>query len=426
MTALLEAVARFVAEWYNVGKTIGGACAMPDPSLARMLDCAHDFQEACCVQVSLFDYATRGFAPEMDRPFCPDCELSRSGRCDHRTAHTYGCFEAERWNGLYVYYCPMSLTFLATAVFEDRRALYALVTGPIVMGQAEDLPPHDMGDAVAALPVKTPKQIRHLSNLQWALTNYLSGRGAEARELAQAQAERHNQLYALTEQYRSGQGTRYPIEIEQRLQKMITQGDKHGAKALINQLLGTLYFSTAGDFPVIKDRAKELIVLFSRASVEGGADVRRIFGLNRDLQDEIDRLQNLDALSDFLTAIFYRFVGYVFDFTQFEHTDILHKAVNYLRENLSEKLTLEDLAAHVGLSRSYLSTIIKSELGMSFTDYLNQMRIDRSKELLLDPKLSLAEIAGLVGYGDQSYFTKKFAQQAGMSPGQYRKKRGKG
>ncbi len=397
---------------------------MDDQLLSRIESGAGDFQEACSMQVSLFDYQARGFDLGMGRAFCPDCAYALSGRCDYRTAHTYGCFEAERWNGLYVYYCPMSLAFIATTVFDGHRAAYALVTGPIVMGQIEDLPQGDMDSAVAELPVRTPKQIGHLSTLQWTLAMYLSGRGADASDSAQAQAQRHNQLYELTEQYRSGQGTRYPIEIEQRLQRMITQGDKRGAQELINKLLGIMYFTTAGDFKEIKDRAKELIVLFSRASLEGGADVRHIFGQNRNLQDEIDQMQNLDELSDFLTAIFYRFVGYVFDFTQFEHTDILHKAVNYLRENLSEKLGLEDLASHVGLSRSYLSTIIKSELGLTFTEYVNQMRVDRSKELLLDPSLSLAAIAGLVGYGDQSYFTKKFTQQEGMSPGQYRKKRG--
>ena len=398
---------------------------MGDLLFDGIVEAARDLEASCGVSMSIFDYDVRGFSSGMPRTFCPNCEMRGSGLCDYVMAHTYGCFEAERWNGLYVYYCPMSLAFVATVIYDVQRVAYAMVSGPLVLGQLEDLPANGMSARIASLPACTPKQIGHLSHTQWMCAMYLSDRGASiVREASDAQAQMHNQLYDLTHQYRSGQGQRYPIEIEQRLQKMITQGDKSGAQALINQLLGTLYFSTAGDFPLIRERAKELIVLFSRASVEGGADVQRIFGQNRDLQDEIDKLKNLDEMSRFLTAIFYRFVGYVFDFTHFEHSDILHKAVNYLRENLSEKLTLENLAQHVGLSRSYLSAIIKAELGMSFTDYVNKMRIDRSCELLLDSTISLVEIAGLVGYSDQSYFTKKFAQLAGVSPGQYRKKRG--
>ena len=139
---------------------------------------------------------------------------------------------------------------------------------------------------------------------------------------------------------------------------------------------------------------------------------------------EVDSCQSIDELSVLLTSIFHRFVGYVFDFSQFEHADILYKATAYLRENLAERVSLENLAAYVGLSRGYLSALFKSELGVTFTDYINSIRIDKSKDLLLDASLPLAVIAGLVGYSDQSYFTKKFTQLTGMTPGQYRKKRG--
>lgn len=385
--------------------------------------------DTCGMEIAVFEFAMRHFMPEASCQFCADCSWSQSGRCDAATAHTYGSFEAERWNGLYVYYCPMSLTFVSAVVFEAQRAAYALVAGPVLMGQIEDLQSEnilDMRAAISALPRRTPQQVGGLSRVLWATAMFLSDRGMdEASEGRQMQASLHNTLYEVSSQMRDGLGTRYPLEIEQRLQKMIVQGDKQGAQQLINQLLGTLYFSTTGDFALIKERAKELVVLFSRASAEGGADVRQIFGQNRNLQEEIERFHTLDELSVFLTSIFYRFVGYVFDFGRFEHADILHKAVNYLRENLSAKVQLEDVAAHVGLSRSYLSTLFKSELGETFTDYLNAMRIEKSKELLLNSALTLADIAGLVGYSDQSYFTKKFAQLEGMSPGRYRKKRGK-
>lgn len=396
-----------------------------DELLSGVIVSAKGFAEACTMRVSVFDFTTRNFLSEMPCSFCDACHMKDGGQCLPGTAHTYGCFEAERWNGLYVYYCPLSLAFVSSLVFEGERAAYAVVTGPIVLGQLEDIPMGSMTERIKQLPQRAPFGINALSRLQWTMCMYLSGRSmANGREKSTAQQSLHNTLYELTEAMRAGQGARYPLEIEQRLQHMIRHGDKQGARELINQLLGTLYFNTAGDFALIKQRAKELIVLFSRASVDGGADVLKIFPQNRDLQSEIDHIGGLDELSQLLTAVFYRFVGYVFDFSKFEHADILHKAVGYMRENLSGKIGLEDLAEHVGLSRSYLSTILKAELGMTFTDYLNMMRIEKSKELLLNPVLSLAEIADLTGYSDQSYFTKKFAQLTGMSPGQYRKRRG--
>lgn len=392
----------------------------PDRTIALY---TQSFADASGIGAAAFEFATRSFLTEAPCRFCAAC-----GLCDYVTAHTYGSFEAERWNGLFVYYCPLSLTFASAVVFDGRRAAYALVTGPVVMGQLEDIQSEDtaaMRDVIAALPQRTPAQMNGLSRTLWSSAMFLSDRGlSQAEESNQTQARLHNTLYEVSSQMRDTLGAPYPLEIEQRLQRMIVQGDKQGARELINQLLGTLYFNTTGDFSLIRERARELVVLFSRAAAEGGADVRKIFGQNRNLQAEIDGLDSLDQLSEYLTSIFYRFVGYVFDFGRFEHADTLHKAINYLRENLSAKVTLEDVAAHVRLSRSYLSMLFKAELGSTFTDYLNNMRIEKSKELLQDPALSLADIAALIGYSDQSYFTKKFVQLVGMSPGRYRKKRG--
>ena len=60
----------------------------------------------------------------------------------------------------------------------------------------------------------------------------------------------------------------------------------------------------------------------------------------------------------------------------------------------------------------------------SFTDYLSRTRIERSIELLRDTDMSLLEIAGLVGFEDQSYFTKVFKKETGLSPKKYRDSRG--
>lgn len=399
---------------------------MPDGLLRNVLASSQNLKKALFVDVAVFDFAVRDFVKDAECSFCSRCGMNARGECKSRTAHTYGSFEAERWNGLYVYYCPVGLVFVSAIVFEARRAAYAIVIGPVVMGRIEDMANLDdeMIRGVKALARRSPKNVSAFSQIQWHTAMYLSGRGLiRAQTELDEQANLHNTLYEITGQMRSN-GFRYPFEVERRLQKMIIKGDKQGARELINQLLGAVYFSATGDFGAIKAHAKELIVLFSRASIDGGADTDRIFGKFRDVQDEIDRAATLDELSQLLTQVFYRFVGYVFDFSKFEHADIIQKAVGYLRENLSERVTLEGVAYHVGLSRGYLSTIFKAELGQTFTDFVNKMRVEKGKDLLLNPELSLAAIADLVGYNDQSYFTKMFAKQVGMSPGQYRKKRG--
>ena len=67
---------------------------------------------------------------------------------------------------------------------------------------------------------------------------------------------------------------------------------------------------------------------------------------------------------------------------------------------------------------------MKSELGCTFTEYVNRLRIERSCRLLRTTRLSVAEISLAVGFEDQSYFTRIFKKQLGQSPGKYREQGG--
>ena len=72
------------------------------------------------------------------------------------------------------------------------------------------------------------------------------------------------------------------------------------------------------------------------------------------------------------------------------------------------------------MSRSYLSKLFKDETGYSLFSYINHVRIEKSKELLLNDTISLVDVAGLCGFEDQSYFTKVFKKETGISPKRFR------
>ena len=402
---------------------------MNDRFLSSILDYSNDLVESNGLPVAVFDFTIRDFVSRAPCRFCQSCDHFKNQKCDYVIAHSYGCYEAERWNGVYVYYCPISLVFVSTVVFSEKNAAYALVTGPIVMGMLEDSISDSKGvlaESILRLSRKTTEEVNSISRIQRTVSTYLSERNGDSTDdYVYVQNQLHNTLYEITESIRNGENTSYPVELEKRLQKMIINGDKNGAQELINQLLGVLYFNSVGNLQQIKERAKELVIVFSRASIEGGADAQQIFLQNRDYLSEIGRFTTLEELSMYLGSIFHRFVSYAFDFGHFKHTDVMHKAMSYIRDRYSEKISLEKVAEYVGLSRSYLSMIFKDELGVTFTDFVNKVRVEKSEVLLLDPKFDLSEIAVLVGYSDQSYFTKVFTRIKKVSPGQYRRSRGR-
>ena len=69
----------------------------------------------------------------------------------------------------------------------------------------------------------------------------------------------------------------------------------------------------------------------------------------------------------------------------------------------------------------YFSTLFKKETGQNFTDYLTELRINKAKELLSGDKVSVQDVAEMVGYSDLKYFSRLFKKTTGVSPSDYKK-----
>ena len=95
--------------------------------------------------------------------------------------------------------------------------------------------------------------------------------------------------------------------------------------------------------------------------------------------------------------------------------------ISDIRNHYTEDIQLTTLATKYSMSIARLSTKIKKKIGMTFSDYVTQLRIQRAKELLSDDSMSVSEIAEVVGYNDYFYFIKVFKKVQGISPSKYRK-----
>ena len=100
--------------------------------------------------------------------------------------------------------------------------------------------------------------------------------------------------------------------------------------------------------------------------------------------------------------------------------DYINKALHYMNVEYVNEITIQQVAEKVNLDRSYFSTLFKKEVGYSFKEYLNMIRIEESKRLLTNSSYSIVDIAIAVGFEDQSYFSKVFKKYTGITPKQYR------
>lgn len=96
-------------------------------------------------------------------------------------------------------------------------------------------------------------------------------------------------------------------------------------------------------------------------------------------------------------------------------------AKDYVKNHYGEKIYLDDVACKVGLNAAYFSSLFKKQEGITFTDYINDYRIQVSKELLRSGKYSVAQVCDMAGIGNQRYFSKIFKEKVGVKPTEYRK-----
>ena len=101
---------------------------------------------------------------------------------------------------------------------------------------------------------------------------------------------------------------------------------------------------------------------------------------------------------------------------------IVNQAMAYIEEHYAEKLTLQAVADCCYVSQWHLSKLLNRHTGQSFYDILNTVRIQKAKELLLDPRLKIGEIGADCGFSDTSYFTKTFREIKHCTPREYRQK----
>ena len=107
---------------------------------------------------------------------------------------------------------------------------------------------------------------------------------------------------------------------------------------------------------------------------------------------------------------------------QNEFSDVMTSIIAIIEKNYKrEDLSLQDVADEVNLSIPYLSKLFRREMGITFVDYLTNVRIREAIELLHDDNMKMYEIAENVGYSSQHYFSNVFKKKVGLSPNDYKR-----
>jgi AraC family transcriptional regulator len=94
----------------------------------------------------------------------------------------------------------------------------------------------------------------------------------------------------------------------------------------------------------------------------------------------------------------------------------VRRAMAYIEDNPDRAISLQELAGAAGLSRFHFGRVFKHHLGLSPARYIERIRIEQAKALIISGEMSLADVALAVGFGDQSHFSRRFRFQVGRTP----------
>ena len=133
----------------------------------------------------------------------------------------------------------------------------------------------------------------------------------------------------------------------------------------------------------------------------------------------IGTVYSIDCLQDialYMAGEFIKVARMVCNFTQ---ENIVKKVCSYIEKNYSKELRLRTLAEMFGYNSAYLGQIFFTRTGMSFNNYLAKVRNEMAKKLLLDKRLKVYEVSGMVGYKSTDYFYNKFKADVGMTPSEF-------
>ena len=121
----------------------------------------------------------------------------------------------------------------------------------------------------------------------------------------------------------------------------------------------------------------------------------------------------------------FRFISQYREINKNRRGDAIQGAINFMKNNINSKLSLEEIAFHINYSPSYFGQIFLKKTGQTPLNYFNQLKIQRACQLLDFSELKIKQIANELGFYDQYHFSKMFFKQTGETPTQY-KKRNKG
>jgi two-component system response regulator YesN len=210
----------------------------------------------------------------------------------------------------------------------------------------------------------------------------------------------------------------YPIYIESRMRAVLCKYDYDELKAICNEFF--VYCKKELYSPI---EIKEAFIRFSWSIIHTIREVDYSIYENLKQQVILEQISSAIVWRELESAL-KQMIKNVMDnkcVTQKVTNLIAIKAKSLIDEFYKDGITLEEIASKLKITPEYLGTLFHKELGVSFSAYIKNFRMQKAKEMLIGTELKLNKISDLLGYNDPKYFSRVFREETGQTPAEYRK-----
>lgn len=345
--------------------------------------------------------------------------------------------EAFRWGEGYITNCPLGLIMFAVPIVLNKKLLGGFLSGFAIFREmrkdfveeiTQNLKNFDKTvdeSKLRDLKIKifSLKKVRDNVSYLLALTRQFHINDMNFLEDRKAKYIQQYKIANFLDDLKKNRTdvARKILDKQEEIIQKVKLGDKTGAREILNEFLGTIFFESGMNFEIIKVRIIELVVIISRTAIEAGVDAKDLMGFNYSYFIELNKATDLDELLFKLNNILTNFINRVSATKEKKKKIKIRKITEYINQNFTRKLTSEEIARAGGLSTSRCLHLLKEETGMSLSEYVKKLRVDYGKYLLLNTDISLADCSIETGFFDQSHFTKTFKQVEKMTPSQFRR-----
>jgi len=378
-----------------------------------------------------------------DCNFCDMIKSDSNGAKKCQRSYARACTEASKYGEPYIFRCHAGLIMWAAPILLDEY-VGSIICGQVLMWEPEDYFLEEIEEMVmglnidvaavkwsaAQLEIMSSDRVQAAADLLFVVANQIMQSGmtvlAQRREITAQQARLAEEIQA-RKRVEIAMGTiesriisSNSLDKEQELKSMVRNGEKEATAQLLDKLLVDIIAKNSNHIGTLKTRIMELVVIISRAAVDGGAELTEILKLNALFHQELLEITSPDELCLWAKNMLETFMNYLETNKNQKNLLAIQKAAEYIRKNYRNKLSIDDIAQAVYLSPCYVSRIFKQGLGCTLMEYLTQVRVEEAKTMLKNPKYNVMQVAEESGFEDPGYFTRVFKKLEGVTPSRFK------